>query len=82
MIGDTTATRGEPLLEGVVYISPLGRRCRWVPYHPNSSRGVSGVLLEYVDAPPRMGGERDGFTLSHYNLHLLKRPGGSDAPAR
>ncbi len=59
------------LSRDAVYLSPLDRRCRWVPTpEPNA------VLHFVYDTPqgrPAKGSMADGFTLSVANVRLLRR---------
>lgn len=65
------------LEEGAIYLSPTGRRCRWVP-----TAKFKWLTFEYVDGPVRLDGARDQFTLTSANLRVLRRAGGQHAAAR
>ena len=62
-----------PLLPNVVYITPTGRRCRWVP-----GPWYTQALFKYLDVQPP---KTDGFALTEANYHLLQRDA-RHAPAR
>ena len=51
------------LYQNAVYLSPTGRRCRWIPLLQRAH-----LYFEYVDG----GRIRDGFTLSAANMHLVR----------
>lgn len=66
--GPATVTAAT-LRETAVYISPTGRRCKWVP----SERGgyTSSVFqFEYMTGHTGFGGT--GFTLTAQNLRLMR----------
>lgn len=59
-----------PIDSKSVFISPRGKLCRWVP--AGGPRGSWGFLyFEYVG--PDFKSMDQGFTLSHYNVRLLRK---------
>lgn len=65
-----------PLDPGAVYLSPSGRRCRWLSTTQTAPGRVQAVLLYDLAHGGRAttrGG--DGFVLDQANWHLLRRVG-------
>lgn len=58
-----------PLLEGAIYISPLGRRCQWDVSDARGNRAPWLTFL-YCDGRSKLG--VTGFSLSRANLHILR----------
>lgn len=75
-------TRG--LRPDAVYLSPSGRRCRWVPLGGDQRQVTSYSFFEYLRDGQQRHGPRalwsDGFVLSPANYQLLREV--SDAPPR
>ena len=63
-----------PLQQGVVYLSPLGKRC---VLGPPRRLGPQHITMLYVPtgAGPQSQVVEDGFTLSQANAHLLRKVG-------
>jgi hypothetical protein len=55
-----------------IYISPSGKRCRWVPLGGHGRYWRLVAFFAYVDAPRRLG-EPEGFELAERNFGLLRR---------
>lgn len=68
-----------PLRADVVYRTPLGRLCRWVPLGGAQRQVTSHAYFQYVDGAVARHGERapraDGFVLSPENYRVLRVEG-------
>lgn len=66
-----------PLKEGVVYLSPLNRRCRWVPPQGEQRQITSYATFIYLDVGVKnrhveAAGWMEGFHLTPPNFRLLR----------
>jgi hypothetical protein len=66
-----------PLRADVVYLSPSGRRCRWVPGRGEHRQITSYATFVYVDQVRRQrhteaADWREGFHLTPANYQLLR----------
>ena len=66
-----------PLRADVVYLTPTGRRCRWVPLGGPQHRVTAHAFFEYLhaDGSHRHGPKvfwADGFVLAPPNYRLLR----------
>jgi hypothetical protein len=57
-----------------VYLSPSGRRCRWVATDDaHQGRAYATFLYDLPDGAPGLSQGGDGFTLAAQNWHMLRR---------
>jgi len=64
----------QDLDEAAVYVSPLGRRCRWWPTADGRVRKFGGELFLYDVGKSAAVRDMcsDGFQLTHRNLRILR----------
>lgn len=69
-----TAPAGPELDARAVYLSPMGRACRWlVTWHPLGGPPEAFLAYARLDGGPAVSTAADGFTLTQPNWHLLRR---------
>ena len=62
-----------------VYLTPLGRRCRWMPFRGSAEVWTCHATFAYLDSQSKA--MADGFMLNPLNFHIL-RPEVARAPGR
>lgn len=60
-----------------IYITPRGRRCKWVPLGGPQRTWTAHAYFVYLDGHSAL---KDGFTLTAANYGVLRKEGDHAAP--
>lgn len=68
--------QGADLAADALYLSPLNRRCRWVPVEPFAlQRSVAHFVYDTLEGRPTKSQMAEGFALTPANWRILRRVG-------